>query len=79
MQVEIVKWGNSSAVRLPAAVLKELDVAQGDRLELRMDAGKIVLEPAQREYELDELVNAITPQNRHELVDFGAPQGREAW
>ena len=32
MLVEIVKWGNSTAVRLPAAILKQVRVALGDRV-----------------------------------------------
>jgi antitoxin MazE len=79
MQVEVVKWGNSSAVRLPAAVLKEAHIALGDRLELRIEDGRIVLEPAAREYRLDELVAGITKKNRHGEADFGSPVGREAW
>jgi antitoxin MazE len=78
MLVEIVKWGNSTAVRLPAAILKQVRVALGDRLELRTDGSKIVLERAPREYTLDELVAGITKKNRHSAVDFGAPVGREA-
>jgi antitoxin MazE len=79
MQVEVVKWGNSSAVRLPAAALKEAQIALGDRLELKTEEGRIVLEPTQREYRLVDLLAGITKQNRHAPVDFGAPMGREAW
>jgi antitoxin MazE len=79
MQVEVVKWGNSSAVRLPAAALKEVQIALGDRLELKTEEGRIVLEPTQREYRLVDLLAGITKQNRHAPVDFGAPMGREAW
>jgi antitoxin MazE len=79
MQVEVVKWGNSSAVRLPAAALKELNMALGDRLELKTEGGKIVLEPARREYRLEDLLAGITKLNRHAPADFGAPVGREAW
>jgi antitoxin MazE len=79
MQVEVVKWGNSSAVRLPAAVLKEVQVTLGDRLEVKTQHGRIVLEPAKRSYRLEDLVAAITKDNRHTPVDFGAPAGREAW
>jgi antitoxin MazE len=79
MQVEVVKWGNSSAVRLPAAALKEVQIALGDRLELRTEDRKIVLEPAQREYRLHDLLAGITKKNRHAAVDLGAPMGREAW
>lgn len=79
MQVEVVKWGNSSAVRLPAAVLKEVQVALGDRLELKTEDGKIILELTRREYRLEDMVSAITEQNRHGPVDFGGPVGREVW
>ena len=79
MQVEVVKWGNSSAVRLPAAVLKEVHVSLGERLELKIEEGRIVLAPAQREYRLEDMVAGINKRNRHSAVDFGAPVGREAW
>lgn len=79
MQVEVVKWGNSSAVRLPAAVLKELRVALGDRLELKAQDGKLVLEPTRREYKLADMLGGITKLNRHAAVDFGPAVGREAW
>ena len=79
MRVEVVKWGNSSAVRLPAAVLKELRIALGDQLDLKTEDGKLVLQRAAREYKLDDLLAGITKKNRHAAVDFGAPVGREAW
>ena len=78
MQVKVVKWGNSSAVRLPAGVLKELNVAVGDRLELKTQGGKIVLKPAQREYHLENMLAGITEQNRHAPVDLGDAVGRES-
>lgn len=79
MQVEVVKWGNSSAVRLPAAALKEVRIALGDRLELKTEDGRIVLEPTQREYRLEDMLAGITKDNRHASVDFGRRMGREAW
>jgi antitoxin MazE len=79
MQVEVVKWGNSSAVRLPAAALKEVHVALGDRLDLKTEDGKIVLMPAAKEYRLADLVAGITKRNLHSAVDFGSPVGRETW
>jgi antitoxin MazE len=79
MQVEVVKWGNSSAVRLPAAALKEVHVVLGDRLELKTEGGKIVLAPTQREYRLEDMLSEITPTNLHAPVDFGGRVGREAW
>lgn len=79
MNVEIQKWGNSGAIRLPAAIMKQLNVTLGDQLDLKAEDGKIVLVPAAREYRLEDLVAGITKANRHAAVDFGAAVGREAW
>ena len=35
------------------------------------------MEKGKKEYSLEELVKAITPQNRHSEVDFGRPVGKE--
>jgi antitoxin MazE len=79
MQVEIQKWGNSGAIRLPAAIMKQVNIALGDRLDLKTEDGKIVLAPTAHEYRLDELLAGITKANLHAPVDFGAAVGREAW
>jgi antitoxin MazE len=31
------------------------------------------------ELTLDELVERITPENRHDETDWGEPEGREVW
>ncbi|NVO08129.1 MAG: AbrB/MazE/SpoVT family DNA-binding domain-containing protein [Rhodoferax sp.] len=33
--MQVAKWGNSLAVRLPVALVQELGIADGDELELR--------------------------------------------
>jgi antitoxin MazE len=37
--MQVAKWGNSLAVRLPSAVVKALDLKEGDRIEIGI-AGK---------------------------------------
>jgi antitoxin MazE len=34
--MRVSKWGNSLAVRLPAAVVEALDLEQGDQIEIRI-------------------------------------------
>lgn len=34
--MQVAKWGNSLAVRLPAAVVKALDLKEGDEIEIRV-------------------------------------------
>jgi antitoxin MazE len=47
MQLQIAKWGNSLAVRLPVTVTKQLHIHDGDSLELNLNKqGELVLTPA---------------------------------
>jgi antitoxin MazE len=34
--VQVAKWGNSLAVRLPSAVVEALDLKEGDQIEIRI-------------------------------------------
>lgn len=34
--MQVAKWGNSLAVRLPAAVVDALELKEGDRIEIRI-------------------------------------------
>ena len=44
-RIRVVKWGNSSAIRVPKAVLDELSLKQGDAAELIIKDGRGILEP----------------------------------
>ena len=41
--MQVSKWGNSLAIRLPAAVVKALDLKEGDHIEIQV-AGKRAFE-----------------------------------
>ena len=45
MRVQVAKWGNSSAIRLPRSVLEELGVKAGQELELVVAGGEAKLKP----------------------------------
>jgi antitoxin MazE len=66
VRVEVQKWGNSAAVRIPARALKAADMHVGQSLELRVEPGRLVLEPARET--LDDLLARMTPENRHGLL-----------
>lgn len=73
MRGVIKKWGNSAAVRLPASMLKSLKLDIDDMIELRLDEGRIVIEPVHtQEYMLSQLLSGIKAQNVHAEIDFGA-------
>jgi len=80
MRAVVKKWGNSAAVRVPAAVLRAAHLELDEVVEVREESGRVVIEPVNRkEYDLDELVKQITSRNRHEEIDFGQPAGKEVW
>lgn len=79
MRSRISKWGNSLGVRVPKAFAEALGLSPGDEVELTLEGGAMLLRAADREYRLEELVEGITPENRHVETDWGRPRGREGW
>jgi antitoxin MazE len=80
MRATVKKWGNSAAVRIPASVMQATHLDLDDVVDVREEAGRIVIEPVrQKTYQLAELLKGITPQNRHDAVDFGPAMGQEVW
>ena len=80
MKVLIKKWGNSASVRIPASVMAAAALSLDQAVDVREEAGRIVIEPIREEiFDLDELVAGITDENRHDPVDTGPRRGREFW
>ena len=80
MQVQVSRWGNSLAVRIPAAVLAQACVEEGSSLEILVEEdGAIVLVAANKAPTMADLVGAITPENTHTATNWGAPVGNEIW
>ncbi len=79
MYTRISRWGHSLALRLPRAFVREVHLAEGTPVELTIAGGQLVVTPLRREYRLDDLVAAITPDNRHEETNWGSPVGHEVW
>ncbi len=67
MKLTIARWGHSAAVRLPRTILNQLSTEIGSDLDVKLEDGRLVLEPAKPD--LEQLLSMITPENRHsELV-----------
>ena len=79
MKTQIGRWGNSLAVRIPGAYAKELDLADGEEVEMTRVNGGLLLRPQKKSYTLEELVKQIKPENLHGETDWGPPVGRETW
>lgn len=56
MKLNIQKWGNSAAVRLPASILAQLGVHVGDAFEVDVSNGAATLRVAKPRYRLEDLM-----------------------
>jgi antitoxin MazE len=77
-EAQIVKWGNSLAVRIPKPVAKAAGVREGDAIVIEADEGHIRVRRRQRVPSLKELVAQITPENRYEEIPSGPARGKES-
>ena len=72
------KWGNSIGVRIPAGILTELNLSAEKKVDVRAEAGRIIIEPIIDSQEtLEQLLGQITQDNVHSEIDFGQPVGKE--
>jgi antitoxin MazE len=79
VRATVKKWSNSAAVRIPASVMHAARLDLGEAVDVREEAGRIVIEPVrQKTYDLGKLLNGITSKNQREPVDFGPVVGKEA-
>jgi antitoxin MazE len=80
MRMLVKKWGNSAAVRIPAAIMAAASLDLDQAVDVREEGGRIVIEPISADpYELDALLERMRPETFPEETDFGPPQGRETW
>lgn len=80
MEIIVKKWGNSAAVRIPAAIMAAAHVVLDQAVDVREEKGCIIIAPVRRKtYALSELLAGITNRNLHQPVDTGVPMGKEIW
>ena len=80
MKTKIQKWGNSLAIRIPQAFVKETQVAYGSSVNLSIEEGKIVIDPLTAPaYKLEDLLKGVTKENLHAEIDSGDAIGRETF
>jgi antitoxin MazE len=77
MKTQMVKWGNSLAVRIPKPVTQEARLKEGDFLEIEAAEGQIELRRATKTPTLSQLVSQITPENRYAETSTGPEMGKE--
>jgi antitoxin MazE len=78
MQAQMLKWGNSLAVRIPKTIADEAKLKVGDSLEIEVSAeGTVRLNRVGKLPTLAQLVSQITPENRYTEITTGPAVGKE--
>jgi antitoxin MazE len=78
MKGQMVKWGNSLAVRIPKPLAEQARLKEGDALEIEVVEGRVELRRASKVPTLATLISQINPENRYAEVSTGAEVGKEA-
>jgi len=80
-ELRISRWGNSSGIRLPKAVMDELGLKPGETVNLTVKDGKGVIEPKRpRKITLEWIISEtkrLGRENAPEMVDWGADRPGE--
>ena len=80
MRLQVKKWGNSASVRIPASVMAAAALHIDQLVDVREEKGRIIIEPVLAPvYDLDSLLDQMSPDTFPEDVDFGQPVGNEIW
>ena len=80
MRVQVQKWGNSLALRIPKPFAEEVEVEEGTIVDLCVADGKLVATPTKKKrVTLNQLLAKVTESNLHGEVDTGPSVGKESW
>ena len=79
MQSRVKKWGNSQGLRLPQELLRQVNLAVGDEVEISVEDQKLVITRSRRRRSLDELLALMPDDYQSTEEDFGPPVGLEEW
>jgi antitoxin component of MazEF toxin-antitoxin module len=80
MKINIQRLDDGFAIPVPTDFLEGLGLGEGSEMEMEIVNGRIVIQHTPTPpYRLEEMVDKISPENRHPEADFGPPVGRETW
>lgn len=86
MKAKLARWGNSLAVRLPADVVREFGLQEGQTVGLRAKKPVLEIETGRPTvngvpvYPIEELIaemDRLGPEHRPGVIDFGPDRGAE--
>jgi antitoxin MazE len=77
MDTHVQKWGNSLGLRIPSHFATRLHLSPGKKVTLEVDDSRLIIQASQ--YNLKEMLEQITPANKHHLQMDDPSRGGEEW
>lgn len=80
MQVQLRKVAGGYELFIPEEVASSAALSDVVSVEAKVLGDRLMIwQPEHTQKKFEEMVAKITPENRHELIDFGPPVGNEVW
>ena len=80
MEARLQKWGNSDGIRIPAALLKALNLKTNDKITIEQVDDKIVISKSKNtKISLKEKFDNYHGQNLSKEFEWDQPVGKEIW
>jgi antitoxin MazE len=78
MKVQVGKWGNSWAIRIPQSIAAALVLNEESVLEVCMKGNKLVATPmSTKQPTLAEMLDSLEGEESEDYVEFGPDIGKE--
>jgi antitoxin MazE len=76
----ITKWGNSQGVRIPKKFLEEVGLKVGEKVDIKIEDGKIVIIPIKQKRKPKLDINELFKEDYKENKEFEWDRaGKEIW
>lgn len=85
MNTNLCKWGNSAAIRIPKAILEELNIDSNNfehiSFKIDVEGNKLILNKKQEKTKFEILAEKSKGEkmNPKDDIDWGNPIGKELW
>lgn len=79
MTTTMRKWGNSQGIRIPKAILEAVHWSGAEKLSLKAEGDRVVIERAEPRKSIEELFANFDGEYTPVTVDWGNPVGNEIW
>lgn len=80
MTATIQKWGNSQGIRLPKVILENVNMSEGEEVEIITQNETILIKRAAgKRKTIQELFAGYDGDYKPEEIDWGEPVGGEVW